>query len=142
MTIGYTAGIDPPGAGAALLELSQELESAGQDLSPRDLVLIFTAPVLGAGDVELGRSLMRSLLYALQETAPPRALVFLNSGVELVAAGAPALDALSALARQGAEILPCAASLRHYGLEASVGEPATMYRIVDLITSAQRVVAF
>lgn len=141
MDKGPIAGENPAG-NAALVELSRELEALGHDLSPRDLVLIITSSALGTGDPELGRTLMRNMLYALQETAPPRALIFLNSGVELVSAGGPALAALSALARQGAEILPCAASLRHYGLEASVGEPTNMYRIVDLITSAQRVVAF
>ena len=131
-------GIDP--TGTTLAEMSRELEAQG--LGARDLVLVFTAAGLGGGDADLGRTLMRNMLCALQETAPPRALIFMNSGVRLVCPGAPALDALASLGRQGTEVLACAESLHHYGLQPSVGEATNMYRIVDLITSARRVVTF
>lgn len=89
---------------------------------------------VGEGDETLGKSLMKMALYTLSESDnPPAHLLFMNSGVKLVAGGEQAVvDSVSSLVAQGTEVLVCGTCLDFYGLkdQLAVGEVSNMYDIL------------
>ncbi|MDD3346591.1 sulfurtransferase-like selenium metabolism protein YedF [Oscillibacter sp.] len=98
---------------------------------------------IGEGDGELGRSLMKMFLYTLTQRAePPRALLFMNSGVRLPAGEAQIVESLQALEKKGCEILVCGTCLNFYNLagELKVGTVSNMYDIVERMDAAAKVV--
>lgn len=95
-------------------------------------VILIAAEGLGQGDPELGRLLMRGLLYTLTEAErPPRALLFMNGGVRLTVADSPVLAHLQALEARGTRIQSCGTCLEFLGLTPSlaVGGVSNMYDI-------------
>lgn len=107
------------------------------------LVLVAASEVLGRGDDELGRILVRSFFHTLGEVQPlPNTVIFLNSGVRLAAAGSPVLEDLQALAGKGVRILACGTCLGHFGLkeQLAVGTISNMYAIAETLLNAGRTV--
>ena len=109
------------------------------------LVLLVPAEHLGRGEhTELGDILMRSFIQVLSEVKPrPDTLVFLNSGVKLVAEGSPVVEDLQELSRQGVTILACGTCLGYYDLKekAAVGTVTHMFAIAETLLAAGRVVS-
>ena len=89
----------------------------------------FTTDNLGAGDEELGRLLMRNLIYSLarSESRPAR-LMFMNGGVRLTCQGSPALEDICAMAQAGTIVKSCGTCLDYLGLteQLAVGEIGDM----------------
>jgi selenium metabolism protein YedF len=89
----------------------------------------FVTDSLGTGDDELGRVLMRSLIYSLAraETRPQR-LMFMNAGVRLTCEGSDVLDDLRAMAEAGTVVKSCGTCLDFLGLKdaLAVGEIGDM----------------
>jgi selenium metabolism protein YedF len=84
---------------------------------------------LGGGEVELGRILMRNLLYSLaREEIRPARLMLMNAGVKLACEGSEVLDDLRLLADAGVAIKVCGTCLDYLGLKDSlvVGEIGDM----------------
>ena len=107
-------------------------------------VLWVPSDVMGRGDAELGRILMRSLFHTLGEVeALPDIIIFLNGGVKLVTEGSPILEDLQALSGRGIEILACGTCLGYYGLrdKVGVGEVSNMYTIAETMLEAGKVVS-
>ena len=118
---------------------SQISEQAG-----KKTVLLIGASTLARGDEELGTILMRSFMHTLGETEdPPQAIIFMNSGVKLVAEGSEVLDDLRDLERQGIEILACGTCLGYYKLKEAiqVGHISNMYDITSALLDADRVIS-
>jgi selenium metabolism protein YedF len=89
----------------------------------------FVTDSLGTGDEELGRLLVRNLIYSLARTEPaPERLMFMNGGVRLVCEGSPALDDIKALAEAGTIVKVCGTCLDYFGLKENlaVGEIGDM----------------
>jgi selenium metabolism protein YedF len=89
----------------------------------------FTTDTLGHGDEELGRVLMRNLVYSLARgDARPERLMFMNGGVRLTCEGSPVLDDLRALAAEGVIVKSCGTCLDYLGLKdgLAVGEVGDM----------------
>jgi len=89
----------------------------------------FTTDTLGTGDEELGRLLMRNLIYSLARTeARPERLMFMNGAVRLVCEGSPALDDIRAMAESGTIVKACGTCLDYLGLKErlAVGEIGDM----------------
>ncbi|MBN1180363.1 MAG: sulfurtransferase-like selenium metabolism protein YedF [Anaerolineae bacterium] len=108
------------------------------------LVLVVPADQMGRGDAELGDILIRAFFHTLGEVQPlPRTIIFLNSGVKLVAEGSPVLDDLQALVRSGVEILACGTCLDYFGLKdrVVVGIVSNMYTIAETMLGAAKVVS-
>lgn len=106
----------------------------GEDM--RTLVML-VAPVMGSGDDELGRKLLKNFLATLPEMGSSLwRIVMLNGGVTLAAEGSPVLEQLQALEKSGVSILVCGTCLEHFGLTAKkkVGETTNM---LDIVTSMQ-----
>lgn len=98
---------------------------------------------LGNGDDSLGETLMKSYIYALSESDKlPRKLMFLNSGVKLVAKESSVLESLESLQNKGVEIASCGICLDFYGLKekVAVGEITNMYAIVEEMNSIAKLI--
>lgn len=112
-------------------------------VSRESVAVLITSSLLGKGDEELGRVLMKSFLYTLSETeGQVKHLIFMNSGVFLTTEGSPVLDHLAALEAAGVEILSCGTCLDYYGLKKklAVGSITNMYTAVETLFGAARVI--
>jgi len=110
---------------------------------PGPIVVAISGEVMGRGDEELGRVLLRSHLHALSEVTPqPDVLIFFNGGVLLAVEDSPALDDLRTFVAQGAKILLCGTCLSHFGLKekVAVGEISNMYAITETMLRASKVI--
>jgi selenium metabolism protein YedF len=122
-------------APAAILPRRQEL--AGK------IMVLLGSDKIGAGDDELGGKLMTSFIKTLKEMGDDLwRLVFINSGVKLVAAGSPVLEDLTAYEQNGLTILACGACLSHFGLinEKKCGQVTNMLDIVTAMQLADKVI--
>lgn len=107
-------------------------------------VFLITSNTLGRGDDELGSILMRSFMHTLGEaSSKPSRIIFINSGVTLVAKGSEVLDDLRTLEKAGAEILACGTCLGYYKLKEAVevGHISNMYDITSALLEAGKVIS-
>jgi len=89
----------------------------------------FITDVLGSGDEELGRLLMRNFVYSLaRQDAKPARLMFMNGGVRLTCEGSPVLEDIKAMAGAGVVVKTCGTCLDFLGLKENlaVGEIGDM----------------
>ncbi|WP_422485971.1 sulfurtransferase-like selenium metabolism protein YedF [Gudongella sp. DL1XJH-153] len=101
-------------------------------------ILIIQSDQMGKGDQELGRLLMKSFIYTVNETMPlPAAILFYNSGVKLTVKDSPVLEDLLELNKSGVEIISCGTCLDFYNLKDSlaVGDISNMYTIYEKMQS-------
>jgi selenium metabolism protein YedF len=106
-------------------------------------VIVISADTLGRGNDELGAALMASFLRKLWiEPNKPATVLFYNSGVRLLAADAPALDALDGLQRAGVDLVACGSCVSFFALRDSLaaGRVSDMQEIVQTIMAADKVV--
>ncbi|MDO5688704.1 MAG: sulfurtransferase-like selenium metabolism protein YedF [Tissierellia bacterium] len=97
--------------------------------------------LMGTGEEELGKVLMRSFMYTVSETEPyPETIVFFNSGVFLTTEGSDVLDDLEKLAGEGVEIISCGTCLDYYKLKdkLAIGEISNMYTIYEKLKNPGR----
>ena len=90
---------------------------------------------LGDGDPVLGRNLIRMAIYTLSEGENiPKAILFMNSGVKLVAGEEPQItDSVKKLISRGCEVLVCGTCLNFYGIadKLEAGSVSNMYEILE-----------
>lgn len=89
----------------------------------------FTTDVLGHGDEELGRLLMRNFIYSLARAEQrPERLMFMNGGVRLVCRESESLDSIRLMAEAGTVVKSCGTCLDFLGLkdELAVGDVGDM----------------
>ncbi|MBT9153046.1 MAG: hypothetical protein DDT35_01273 [Firmicutes bacterium] len=106
-------------------------------------VYLIAADELGRGDETLGRTLMKTYLYALSESQnTPGPLLFVNAGAKLTCQGSLHLPSLERLAAKGFTIKTCGLCLDFYGLKDSlaIGEITNMYAIIEVLEQAAKVV--
>jgi selenium metabolism protein YedF len=106
-------------------------------------LLVISQDVMGKGDDNLGQVLIKSFFHTLAETAPvPEVIVFLNSGVKLVAHGSEVIEDIKSLEQKGVKILACGTCLDYYKLKDKIlaGSISNMYEIKDLMLSGRPVV--
>ena len=111
--------------------------------SARPTVLVKNR-VMGLGDDELGRVLMKAFLKTLREADPlPACLIFINAGIHLTTTGSEEIPTLKDLEAKGAEVISCGTCLDYHGkLNAvEVGIVGNMFDIVDRLTRAPKVIA-
>jgi selenium metabolism protein YedF len=117
--------------------------SAVSESVTEPVVLVVPSDSMGRGDVELGRILIQSFFHTLGEASPlPDVVVFLNTGVKLVAQDSTVLDDLRSLSDQGLQMLACGTCLGHFDLKdrVAVGEVSNMYTIAETLLQAGKVV--
>jgi selenium metabolism protein YedF len=123
---------------------TETITQAANAPSGGPLVLTIPSDIMGRGDEELGHILIRGFLHTLSEVEPlPDTIIFLNSGVKLVAEGSPVVDDLRYLCGRGVEILACGTCLGHYELkdDVAVGEVSNMYTIAETLLGASRTIS-
>lgn len=106
-------------------------------------LLVIQGETLGRGDDGLGATLMGSFLRKLcLAEVQPRAIVFYNAGVRLMARGSAVLDALAQLESMGVELVACGTCVSFYGLGESmaVGHVGNMAEIANLMMTVRAVV--
>jgi selenium metabolism protein YedF len=113
------------------------------DQVPSGTVILVSSNTLGRGDDQLGSTLMKSYLYALNESEPlPEAILFINGGVKLPSEGSEVVEHLMNLEKQGVELLACGLCLDFFNLEEKlcVGQVTNMYTIIEKMNSATKVI--
>lgn len=130
-------------ADSASPQVSPQPAAAGPVPGAGPTVVFVPADTVGRGPEELGAILVRTFFHVLTEASPcPDVVVFMNSGVRLVAEGSPVLNDLKLLADRGVQILACGTCLDFFDLKArvAVGTVSNMYTIVETLLSAGRLV--
>ncbi|TWH47213.1 sulfurtransferase-like selenium metabolism protein YedF [Sporomusa sp. KB1] len=116
--------------------------SAGSEAIAGKTVVVLPADTMGAGDDELGHILMKGFIFALTQldTLPDTILLY-NTGANLSAHGSSVLADLIALEKAGVAVMTCGTCLNHFGIaeQLGVGEVTNMYRIVEEMRSAGRI---
>jgi len=110
---------------------------------PNDVAVIISRDTMGDGAQELGKILIKSFIYALTELpAPPKFVVFLNSGTLLAAEGSNTIDDLKKLEEQGAEVTVCGTCANYYNIQdkLAVGAITNMNEIAVKMSSAASVI--
>ena len=108
------------------VRLVKEGADVGADEAPvttgSDYTVVINAPVMGVGDDQLGKNLLKTFIYTLTEQdVLPKQVIFYNGGVPLVTEGA---------------------CLNYYGLteKVAVGSITNMFRIIEMMRTANRIV--
>lgn len=108
--------------------------AAGQS----EYIVYLSSDVIGRGDDDLGKVLMRSFIKSLPDTqGVPRLIIMLNSGVKLAAEGSVILDDLREYERRGVEVRCCGTCVDFYGLKEKlqVGKLTNMFEIISVLQS-------
>lgn len=95
---------------------------------------------IGDGEAELGKLLMKSLIYTLTQTSPyPKAIYLLNSGVKLSTQNEEIITHLKELSELGTEVFSCGTCLNFYNLaeELKVGAIGNMYDVVEGLSAGE-----
>lgn len=99
--------------------------------------------IIGAGNEELGQSLMKMFLYTISEGEDlPKSILFMNGGVKVPTLNEQAVEHLKVLQDKGVELLVCGACLNFYGLEdkLEVGKISNMYDITNAMKESLKVI--
>ena len=113
------------------------------DSRKKGMTVVLSSNLMGHGDPELGKALMKGFVYALtQQDALPETILLYNSGAYLSCEGSDNLEDLKSLESQGVEILTCGTCLNFYGLseKLQVGSVTNMYEIVERMTASKLLV--
>ena len=108
-----------------------------------DWCIFIGKDIIGAGDEELGKLLMKMFFYTLSEDEDlPKAILFMNDGVKVPTLNEQAIEHLNVLVEKGVNVLVCGACLNYYHLEdkLSVGTVSNMYDIVGVMKSTSKVI--
>ncbi len=109
----------------------------------KNTVVAVSSDKMGEGGEELGRTLLKSFIYALgQQEELPKTMLFYNSGAKVTCSEGAVLDDLKSLEARGVEILTCGTCLNFYGItdKLRVGEVTNMYSIVEKMMRAALIV--
>ncbi|WP_101909513.1 sulfurtransferase-like selenium metabolism protein YedF [Marasmitruncus massiliensis] len=122
-------------------------EEAEQLLSPKPRTgkwaVFIGKEIIGDGDSELGKNLMRMYFYTMTESDQlPTSLLFMNGGVKLPAGDEQIIGHLKVLADKGVEILVCGTCLNFYKIadQLKVGTVSNMYDITQRMQQADKVI--
>ncbi|MBN1948783.1 MAG: sulfurtransferase-like selenium metabolism protein YedF [Candidatus Cloacimonetes bacterium] len=105
--------------------------------------IVISRNVLGGGNDELGRLLIKSFLRSLAEEGNlPSRIVLTNSAVRLCLASSESLESLAALLEKKVEILVCSTSLDYFDLKdkLQLGIPLNMNDLASIIIKSEQVV--
>lgn len=120
-------------------KISQEKNKEELAPSLKNQTIAISSSTMGAGSEELGKILMKSLMYTIRETKPyPTSVLFYNEGVLLTIEDSELLEDLKFLADQGVEIMVCGTCLDYYEIKdkLAVGIVSNMYDIYETMRNA------
>lgn len=122
-----------------------ETDDASSDIqySSGNTVVLFDKDMLGHGNDELGKVLVKGFIYTLTEFEnKPKSLIFINGGIKLTTEGSEVLDDLKILKEAGVEIISCGTCLDYYGVadKLEIGEISNMYDIAERLLNASNTI--
>lgn len=109
-----------------------------------ELICIVPSDVMGRGNDELGRVLMRAYIKTIREVTPlPAKIFFFNTGVTITASQSDLIEPLREIEAKGVEIFSCGTCLDFLGLKERllVGKTTNMHEIMQSMASAARIVS-
>jgi selenium metabolism protein YedF len=102
-----------------------------------------TSDIMGSGDDELGKRLMRSFFVSLScMDNPPSFMAFYNYGVRLLAEDSEIISIVQELELKGTEVMVCGTCTDHYGLGGRIkaGITGDMLSIVTKLTASGNII--
>jgi len=99
--------------------------------------------IVGHGDPQLGRILMKAFLKTLENLDPlPSSVLFINAGVHLTTEGSEDLATIVELEKLGIEIMSCGTCLDFYKKldKLRVGIAGNLFDIVDRLNRAPKII--
>lgn len=121
----------------------KESGETGASEEGRKVLVFIDGETMGRGNDELGAILMKAFLSTLKEIKPaPWRIIFVNSGVKLVAQDAPLVPILKDLERTGVEILSCGTCLDYFKLKekTGAGRISNMFEIISSMIEASNII--
>ena len=109
----------------------------------QDSVLVLSSDTMGHGEDELGRTLIKNFLYALNESdSLPAKILLYNTGVKLASENPDTIADLKKLEEKGVEIFACGLCLNYFGLteKLQVGTVSNMYATVQTMLTAVKLI--
>jgi len=140
----FSKGLDAAGSEEKCEECNEIVDNL--EVKKRDLgtwSVFIGKDIIGAGNEELGKSLMKMYFYTISEGEDlPKSVLFMNDGVKVPTLNEQAIEHLKDLEKKGVEILVCGACLNFYGLEENlkVGKVSNMYDITNQMKEASKVI--
>ena len=131
------------GEGAAEEVTAEEEAYCVPDSRAKKTVVVIDTNLMGRGNDELGKVLMKGFIYALtQQDVLPSKIVFYNGGATLTCEGSDSLEDLQSLEAQGVEIVTCGTCLNYYEMsdKLKVGTVTNMYDICESMVTADLIV--
>jgi len=108
-----------------------------------NIVVYINSNVMGTGEEELGKMLMRAFLKTLKEVSPkPQKLIFINSGVKLTTEGSDVIESIKELEAMNIAVMSCGTCLDYYHLkdELKVGVVSNMFDIAQSLLKTDRLI--
>ena len=108
-----------------------------------NVVVAVDSAVMGTGNDELGKVLMKGFIYALSQLEElPKTILFYNGGATLTTEGSDSIEDLKSMEAQGVVVKTCGTCLNYYNLsdKLQVGEVTNMYDIVETLAAASKVI--
>ena len=124
-------------------EVVEEEIYCAPDSRAKKTVVVIDSNLMGRGNDELGKVLMKGFIYALtQQDVLPSKVIFYNGGATLTCEGSDSLEDLQSLEAQGVEIVTCGTCLNYYGMtdNLKVGSVTNMYDICEAMVMADLIV--
>ena len=150
--LGQSQGIEPTveeKTGIYTLTFAQGVSSQEEKSCPvvtqtsSGTVFFFGKDYVGEGEQELGKNLIKMMLYTLTQSSDlPSAILLMNSGVHLASTNAETAAHLQTLVDLGCDLLVCGTCLNYYGIadQLKVGTVSNMYDIVTKMQEAAKVI--
>lgn len=108
-----------------------------------DYVVVINSLSMGRGSDELGGILLKAFVSTLsQSDKHPSHIIFYNEGVKCATEGSGFLDALRLMESSGTMVIVCGTCVEYYGVkeQISIGVISNMYKIVQVLQSASKVI--
>lgn len=105
--------------------------------------IAITSNLMGDGDEELGKILMKNFIYTIKENQfYPSTIVLYNKAVYLSSENSQVIKDLKELEEKGVEILSCGTCLDYYGLKdkLQVGTITNMYKIYEKMAKSKKII--
>ncbi|MEN6620868.1 MAG: sulfurtransferase-like selenium metabolism protein YedF [Smithella sp.] len=104
-------------------------------------VIVVSEDKMGRGNDELGTVLIKAFLSTIAGQAKkPDIMIFYNTGVKLTVQDSDVLEDLKKLESEGVRILICGTCLNYFNLKPAAGIISNMFDIVEIMSSARRLI--
>jgi selenium metabolism protein YedF len=113
------------------------------EVTANDFAVVISSELMGQGDDELGRKLIKSFFIALScLDTMPSSVMFYNSGVKLTMNDSAIIDILHEIEKKGVDILICGTCVDHFniGTKISVGKISDMFIITQKLAQSGNII--